>query len=271
MTAPAPDRPGAGEHLTADALADTAVDGARGLGDAARQHLQRCDVCAAELDELRGTLRWARSARLDDTEAPEVPPEAWVGVAERLGLSDRRPRPLPTSDAARTEPASTDPARTDAGDEGVPVVGPDAPRRSRRLLVLAAGVVALAVVGAAAVASTAGGPAEVVALQPPAGAGAAAAGSGEARLVAQGPDRRLDVQVAGLSGTPGYYEVWLLDPEDGRVLSLGALGADGRADLQLPAGLDLRRYDVVDVSAEPWDGDPAHSGDSVLRGRLGTA
>jgi hypothetical protein len=36
----------------------------------------------------------------------------------------------------------------------------------------------------------------------------------------------------------------------------------------LPAGIDLTVYPVVDVSIEPLDGDPAHSGVSVARGSL---
>jgi hypothetical protein len=43
-------------------------------------------------------------------------------------------------------------------------------------------------------------------------------------------------------------------------------GAEGRFDL--PDGLDLTQFPVVDVSEEHFDGDPAHSGDSVVRGPL---
>ena len=38
--------------------------------------------------------------------------------------------------------------------------------------------------------------------------------------------------------------------------------------LPLPPGADLNRYRLVDVSAEPHDGDAAHSGKSLLRGTL---
>jgi hypothetical protein len=36
----------------------------------------------------------------------------------------------------------------------------------------------------------------------------------------------------------------------------------------VPAGLDLDRFRLVDVSDEPRDGNPAHSGDSIVRGAL---
>jgi hypothetical protein len=38
----------------------------------------------------------------------------------------------------------------------------------------------------------------------------------------------------------------------------------------VPADLDLSKYKIVDVSVEPYDGNPAHSTDSLVRGSLGT-
>lgn len=46
-----------------------------------------------------------------------------------------------------------------------------------------------------------------------------------------------------------------------------ALQAD-TVRLTVPDGLDADAYSVVDVSIQPYDGDPAHSGDSLLRGTL---
>ena len=52
-----------------------------------------------------------------------------------------------------------------------------------------------------------------------------------------------------------------------RMVSLGTftVGRDGRAVVTLPVTADPRRYPVMDVSIEPADGNPAHSGHSVLR------
>jgi hypothetical protein len=36
----------------------------------------------------------------------------------------------------------------------------------------------------------------------------------------------------------------------------------------VPDGVDTAEFPVVDVSAEADDGDPAHSGDSIVRGTL---
>jgi anti-sigma-K factor RskA len=46
--------------------------------------------------------------------------------------------------------------------------------------------------------------------------------------------------------------------------------APGSQTVELPADLDLGRFPLVDVSVEPLDGDPTHSGVSVARGELDT-
>ena len=69
------------------------------------------------------------------------------------------------------------------------------------------------------------------------------------------------------SSTTRYYEVWLLEPDVSGLVPLGTTQA-GTTVFEIPAGLDLDQFPVVDVSVEPLDGDPAHSGDSVVRGVL---
>ncbi len=94
------------------------------------------------------------------------------------------------------------------------------------------------------------------------------AGSGEAEL----DGRDLNVRFDGDAAPDGsFYELWLLDLDGGEVARLESLGqievaADGT--YQVPDGIDLDEYDVVDVSVEPDDGNPEHSGVSVLRGDL---
>ena len=69
------------------------------------------------------------------------------------------------------------------------------------------------------------------------------------------------------TSTTRYYEVWLLEPDVSGLVPLGTTQA-GTTVFEIPAGLDLDQFPVVDVSVEPLDGDPAHSGDSVVRGVL---
>lgn len=92
--------------------------------------------------------------------------------------------------------------------------------------------------------------------------------TGSAELVRDGDETLLELDVPDLPATTSgsVYEVWLLTPDGSRLQSLGL--TDGRGRFLIPAGVDPDQYDVVDVSREPTDGNPAHSGDSLVRGRL---
>lgn len=98
--------------------------------------------------------------------------------------------------------------------------------------------------------------ASAVKLTPVAGASGA---SGSASLTGGG--KRLHLSVSGLPA--GSYEVWLYDSViDAR--SIGkATGSKIALDAKLPADASNFRY--IDVSREPADGNPNHSGESVLR------
>lgn len=79
--------------------------------------------------------------------------------------------------------------------------------------------------------------------------------------------RVVEVSVDLPSGEEGFREVWLISSDTSQLVSLGIVdGATGT--FTIPAGLDLSRYDLVDISEEPFDGDPTHSGDSIVRGQL---
>jgi hypothetical protein len=91
--------------------------------------------------------------------------------------------------------------------------------------------------------------------------------------VEEAADGRRDVvvdlaaDVSADDSADGLREVWLLRADASGLVSLGLLdGATGR--FSIPAGIDLAEFPVVDVSAEPADGNPAHSGDSIVRGTL---
>jgi len=96
---------------------------------------------------------------------------------------------------------------------------------------------------------------------------------GQARVVG-GDQGSLQVEVTGLapSDSGAFYELWLLDSAD-RLVSLGSfrVPASGRAEIDVPLPVPVDAFRFIDVSREPDDGDPAHSGDSVLRGPTGTA
>ena len=82
-------------------------------------------------------------------------------------------------------------------------------------------------------------------------------------------DRKLRIDVRNLPLTTGFHEVWLIDPDDvTKMVALGNLADQSDVVLPVPAGTDLNRYRLVDVSDEPHDGDATHSGRSLLRGTL---
>jgi anti-sigma-K factor RskA len=94
----------------------------------------------------------------------------------------------------------------------------------------------------------------------------AGSGSGTAELLDTDGHLQLRVETDELDAGDGFLEVWVIDTGVERLVSLGPVRADGLYDL--PAGLDPRDFPIVDVSVEPIDGNPTHSGDSLLRGQL---
>ncbi|MBK5111813.1 MAG: anti-sigma factor [Thermoleophilia bacterium] len=97
---------------------------------------------------------------------------------------------------------------------------------------------------------------------------APAGASGEVSLTSSGEDPAT-VTVDGLKPSPNkeFYEVWLLGDE-GELISLGSfrVGADGESRIEVPLPVNPEKYKYFDVSIQPENGSPDHSGRSVLRG-----
>ena len=94
--------------------------------------------------------------------------------------------------------------------------------------------------------------------------------SGRAELVVRDAGKAIvSVDVSGLraTGRRQFYELWLLGA-DQRLVALGSfrVGSDGRASMELPLPVDPAGYQYFDVSLQPANGNPGHSGRSVLRG-----
>ncbi|WP_053227603.1 anti-sigma factor domain-containing protein [Solirubrobacter soli] len=145
----------------------------------------------------------------------------------------------------------------------------DAPGRGRRLVLRPLAAAACAVVLLAAGAGLGflldrePSPSAQLALRPIGDLDPSA--SGKVSLVSDG----VDVRVSGLKPTGGgqFYELWLLGA-DKRLVGLGSFRVDaqGKATLTLPLPVDPKQFTYFDLSLEPSDGDPGHSGVSVLRG-----
>ena len=69
------------------------------------------------------------------------------------------------------------------------------------------------------------------------------------------------------STAPGrFYELWLMN-SDRDLVSVASfrVGANGRAQLNVPLPVAAGRYHYLDISLQQATAGPAHSGDSVLR------
>jgi len=152
---------------------------------------------------------------------------------------------------------------------GAPAPAPASRRPQRRLVLrpLVAGLCALALLGVGgaigALLDRDPEPSTQLALRPVGDLDPAASGR-----VGLGDDR-LTVRVSGLqpNGDDQFYELWLLGDEQ-ELIGLGSfrVGEDGTATLRLPLPVDPEAFRYFDISLEPGDGDPGHSGVSVLRG-----
>ncbi|MEU7611985.1 anti-sigma factor [Micromonospora sp. NPDC049204] len=184
----------------------------------------------------------------------------------------------PSTDTTGERPTGT--AAPSTGTTGEPtVIRLDPARRSRRgagwsrwaaTAVTAAAAAAVGVLGTVSVLrpdDPAPAPTPVVVASAPLAAYGSTppAAKGDARVLRDG---QLHLHVANLPRVPGYYEVWLINPTTMKMFSVGTLGGGADALLPLPPNVDLKSYSVVDVSAEQYDNNTAHSGDSLLRGTL---
>ena len=142
-------------------------------------------------------------------------------------------------------------------------------RRRPRLLLVAAAAVGGAVAGAGVVGLVRSGgddaePVAAVALD----ALTDEPASGRAEVVVrEDGTRALRVDLDAPALDDEHYELWVIEPGVVDMVPLDVL-RPGTQTFELPSGLDLADFPIVDVSVEPLDGDPTHSGVSVARGVL---
>lgn len=91
-------------------------------------------------------------------------------------------------------------------------------------------------------------------------------------VVRDGDATVVELDLAALPELPAgeFYELWLLDLDNGELVSLGEVDA-ATTTVPIKGPIDATAFPVIDVSVEPADGEPAHSGDSVLRGPITAA
>ena len=246
---------------------------------AGREHLLACPECGADYAALRRTVEAVKTA--PDTSRLSVPgPQVWAGIHRELGLGESvREDPLaaeaPSESGAEEggpAPAATPAAGGAPPSNVVPLQGRTKGTRTtaawwqRPGTWLAAAAAAVLVVSGAVWALTRPPqPQELAAAQLAPLAQHSAAGSAKVVAAADG-SRSLEVSL-DKDEAKGYQEVWLIAPDLSKLVSLGVMNSTS-GTFQVPAGLDLSQYPVVDVSDEPVDGNPAHSSVSIARGTL---
>nr|WP_255316608.1 anti-sigma factor [Nesterenkonia sp. Act20] len=221
----------------------------------AQRHLALCAPCR---EALAATER-ALNALRDPVNLLEPPAGLWDRIAAEIAETPAAPGPTGAS-VHQLRPR---------------------PTPSRRWVPLAAAAAGV-LIGGAAVAGVLGqGSEEEAPAEPPVAAPtvlgdaalepvAAEDISGQAEMV-ETEDGLLEITVE-VSEAPdpeaGYFEVWLRNEDGSRLQSLGAVTGTESTTFQVPEGLDLSEYPVVDVSHEHFDGDPGHSGTTLAAGPM---
>ncbi|MFF0201431.1 anti-sigma factor [Streptomyces sp. NPDC005017] len=253
------------EHVDEETLALMALG--EDSSPSAKDHVRHCAHCARELAALTRVVSALRTPSIHEHELTSPPVDLWDSIADELGLEQ-----------------SAGGGRAEEGDHGIRAAGRERPRSAgagtaggrprrgnRRLARLGVAVAACAALLGAAAGSGVTWWAMRTSTSAPSADGRQLdslqdESAGYARLSDDPGHRTLDVTVKGLPRTSGYFEVWLMDRTHTKLVSMGVLGADGHATLPVPDNIDLDEYSVVDVSVQPYNGRPDHSGDSLVRG-----
>lgn len=248
-------------HADADQVAGLVLDRDQAPTELV-EHVAGCDECSALADALALTLDLAHDG------PPLVAPPDRV---RRNVLDALAAEPGAVAEVGRGPVAPVPPAERASGDA---VVTPLAERRRRQIpwwAAVAAAAVALVVgLGVGRVLAPQDEPAtddvlmaaDLAALDGP-------QERGMAEAVSTGSDDTLTIRVrASDLEADGLVEVWLINLDGKRMVSLGFLASGDSGDFEVPARLMDEGYRIVDISSEPDDGDPTHSGVSLARGEL---
>lgn len=218
-------------------------------------HLTGCPECNPLVAELRALMSLVRDSAKEELVSP--PASVWQGIAAEVEADSAPPAP-PSAGAPGSGSGS--------GDEL-------ASRRRRPLfggLALAAAVGLIA--GAAGVQFVPNlfSPRPTVVAVAPLKTLDTGADLGEAELLSRTADSlNLRVRVDPLDPSGGFLEVWLINSDLKRMVSIGVLPASATSqDFAVTADLIDQGYVIVDISREQFDERPEHSGDSLVRGSL---
>lgn len=223
------------------------------------RHVAECARCAAHLRDFeRLTARAGSMGR----PAPLLTPPAsvWDAVVAELAMDD----------AGQGDAEAVPAPLREVGKPGERLATVTPIRRFSGWLVASAAAVGLVIggIGVSMFANLGGDGATVVASAPLTSL-VTDASAGAARVEDRSDGVRVLVVNTDYQAVPdGDLEVWLIDPNVEGMVSLGFL-ASSHGEFVIPEGYDPSAYPIVDISIEPRDGVPTHSGVSITRGVLG--
>ncbi len=223
------------------------------------------DLTVQDIERLRNAMKGIQA------QPPlfgDPPVDLWAAIErEAFGSSEATQPATPMS----PEPTVVTPFERPSRATPIQRAGTQELARDRNRFMAVAAAVVVAILGASLFAALTANSGAVVAEAaivadglPVQGANAATA-----QIIDDGGELRLelDLDPAQLETLgDGFVEVWLIDTDVVGMHSLGIV--EGQTSFPLPDGLDPEDFPVVDLSIEPIDGDPTHSGASILRGVL---
>jgi hypothetical protein len=251
-------------HVNDDVLAAIALDDPD-VDPADRAHVDACPVCSeevAELVQVRSLLR--EQVGMHGPHRVEPGPEVWERVLEATQDEDAaEPRP-----AVQPVEATV----TAMADHRAPGTSQGRGRRTWWVAAAAAACLLLGVLVGRAVWAPGEATQPVLASVPLTTLDASKQQEGTAQLLGGqggqgGQGQELRVETQPMSAGNGYVEVWLINTDGKRMVSLGVLSTT-QGTFPIPPDAIAQGYTIVDLSREQFDDKPQHSGDSVMRGTL---
>ena len=237
-------------HAELDDLAGLALDHDDVSPDVQR-HVDGCLQCSEAVDAFAAARALAGGGPLV---APPQHVRNQVMTHVRRGTPDAPSAPIP-----------------------LPVALESHPRARRGISPWLAGIAAaLALLAGLGLGRVTGGPAPTPEAVDPGTVVAAAdltaldsdAARGVASAVETADAVTLRVSAEELGDEDGVHEVWLINVDGKRMVAIGLLASGDEGQFEVPLGLIDKGYRIVDISVEPDDGDPTHSGVSLARGEL---
>lgn len=283
-------------HPDPEVLTQLALNDPLSLDADVLVHIADCEQCSAEVAALQRVVTATELLRNDATlrEVIRPPDRVWDRIALNAGIA-----PAGQHVAAR-ESATSVPQQPELSDEwlfsgesteddgdGVPVPTADSgsdnvvqhrPRRRIGGQLMAAAVIGV-LVGALFTWALTGRDDDD-------GGGGSGSGNGETVFTTSdlvGLDGHTTSGVASFVESPtggevtielepgnvgeGFIQAWLLDEDTGGMVALGVIDGD-EGTFAVPKDLDLTAFNQIDISLEPYDGNPEHSAVSLARGPL---